>query len=408
MQVNLIGEIKIMKELGVKPNMSALAREYGCDRHTVKKYYENNGVPTRKSSPKASKWDVYLEQIEQLMGKNHVTKRGVYMFLCNKYGEDIPGTYNGFKSYTLRKGIIAKTISIAHPLYEVEPGEQLQVDWKENMKIHLKDGTEIIFQVFTATLGYSREHVFIYSSTKTTEDFIRCMIETFRRLGGITNHVLTDNMSAIVSVQGNTKKRNPRVVQLFKDMNCELKLCKARVPETKGKGENGNKFISWIHPYDYLLESVDELIKTVEEIICAQCNKQNNSSTNLPPIVLFKKEKEYLKPLPSKVLLESYIEDHHRQVVPSTLLITYKGNKYSVPPTLIDKRVDIYPTGDSIYIYYNKTLVTKHTISQNKINYSANHYTEALRKNVKSKEVNIEEMAMNNLRRLSQLGNRKG
>ncbi len=40
METNLIGELKIMKELNIKPNMSAIAREYGCDRHTIKKYYE--------------------------------------------------------------------------------------------------------------------------------------------------------------------------------------------------------------------------------------------------------------------------------------------------------------------------------------------------------------------------------
>lgn len=86
------------------------------------------------------------------------------MYLVNKY--DIKGTYNGFKSYTLTKGLKVKQRVIPHVLYVVEPGKQLQVDRKENMSIHLENGEKIEFNVFSATLGYSREHVFIYSSKK--------------------------------------------------------------------------------------------------------------------------------------------------------------------------------------------------------------------------------------------------
>lgn len=36
MQANLIGELKIMKELNIKPNFSSLQRQYNVDRHTIK------------------------------------------------------------------------------------------------------------------------------------------------------------------------------------------------------------------------------------------------------------------------------------------------------------------------------------------------------------------------------------
>ena len=43
LNVNLIGELLIMKDLEIKPNFSCLSRKYGKDRHTIKKYYENGG-----------------------------------------------------------------------------------------------------------------------------------------------------------------------------------------------------------------------------------------------------------------------------------------------------------------------------------------------------------------------------
>lgn len=39
METNLIGEMNMMKETGIKPNFSDLARRYGVDRHTVAKYW---------------------------------------------------------------------------------------------------------------------------------------------------------------------------------------------------------------------------------------------------------------------------------------------------------------------------------------------------------------------------------
>ena len=63
---NLLGEIRIMKDLNIIPNFSALQREYGVDRHTIKKYYDNNGIPLRKPKKSQSKWDTYFEELQEL------------------------------------------------------------------------------------------------------------------------------------------------------------------------------------------------------------------------------------------------------------------------------------------------------------------------------------------------------
>ncbi len=47
----------------IKPNFSELAREYGIDRRTVKKYYEGyEGKP--KTRNKQSKLDKYYDEIK--------------------------------------------------------------------------------------------------------------------------------------------------------------------------------------------------------------------------------------------------------------------------------------------------------------------------------------------------------
>ena len=79
-KINIMTEIKIktVKELHKlkvlveannldKPNFSELARQFGIDRRTAKKYYEGNINTTRKS--KKSKIDQYYEIIKSLLSQ---------------------------------------------------------------------------------------------------------------------------------------------------------------------------------------------------------------------------------------------------------------------------------------------------------------------------------------------------
>lgn len=109
--------------------------------------------------------------------------------------------YN-FKSYVKKYKLFeqAKTFT-PHPLFETDPGKQLQVDWVESIKITNVEGEIIKFNLFSATLGYSTLHYFEYTEFKSESDFKRCLIHFFKKIGGTTKEVLTDNMSAIVNIK---------------------------------------------------------------------------------------------------------------------------------------------------------------------------------------------------------------
>lgn len=403
---NIIGELRIMKELNIKPNFSALEREYGINRHTIKKYYDNDSVPLRKHKKRSSMWDSYHDEIVELLEKPGVSKKAVYNYFLNKYPNEKLGTYSGFKSYTLRLGINNKIVGKPHVLYETEPGVQIQTDWKESLKMELITGEVIEFNVYSATLGYSRMHVFIYSPTKTEDDFMRCTLEVFRRIGGTTVELKTDNMSAIVNVKGKERKIHTRIKQFMEDINVKLELCKVRTPETKGKDENSNKFLNWLAPYQGKIKDELELIHIIEEVITSQANSQVNTGTNMKPCVLFAKEKEYLRPLNNTVLLDNYLNRSvTSHVVPATLLVYFEGSRYSVPSNMIGKRVELYRIEEKLFIYHKKQLVAIHNISQNKVNYNKEHYIEALSISLSKTNIDdIDEMAQKNLKQLSKLG----
>lgn len=113
---------------------------------------------------------------------------------------DFKGTYSGLKNFIRRKNLMgfSKTNKIVHPRFETEKGEQLQVDWKEGIKIIYSDGKEDVINFFSCTLGYSIMRYFILVRSKTKDDFLRSLDLVFRRMGGLPKEVLTDNMVSIM------------------------------------------------------------------------------------------------------------------------------------------------------------------------------------------------------------------
>ena len=227
----LRGLYEEMRTMEIKPNFSAVARQYSIDRHTAAKYWEEDKAK-EVISERPSKLDPYFEEIKEKAENTICTKMALYQYFRNKYGEEVFTHYSTFAHYVQRKELQRKVEMKVHVRYETPAGTQLQVDWKEDMKTVLKTGEVIEYNLFVATFGYSRYHYYIYSRTKTTDDFLRCLIEVLQRSGGIPKTIITDNMSAIVSIKANAKDKLPVIRQFEKDIGIRIHLCKVRTPET--------------------------------------------------------------------------------------------------------------------------------------------------------------------------------
>ena len=295
------------------------------------------------------------------------------------------------------------TVAKVHLRFETKPAEQLQIDWKENISMVSKHGEVFNFNIFTTTLGFSRLHDFVYCKTKTREDVERCLITTFKYIGGIPEHLLADNMATIVDINGFSKKVNKEFAQFVKDMGTGIKLCKTHSPQTKGKDETANKFMTWLIPYNHEFENEEDLIRIITNIR-NKVNATVHQTTNIPPILLFEKEKEYLLPLPSEQLMQSYLVNVEKTKVYPDSLIYYKGKKYSVSPKYIGKLVQVKQAENMLYIYHDKELIASHEINFKIINYAPEHYKEGLQIAMPYREnLEIEAFANNNLKKLDSL-----
>ncbi|QTA37559.1 IS21 family transposase [Thermosipho ferrireducens] len=388
--------LQMLRGMNLKPNFSELARIYGIDRRTVKKYWEGyQGKPKTRNKP--SKLDKYFEKIAMLMSIKGITIRAAYERLRDEEG-DVIGTYSNFRKYVKRKGLRAEKNSKGHPRFETLPGIQAQVDWKENMRLHSKSGEEFVVNVFNYKLGYSRYCYFEYRQSKTQQDIFECLINAFKATGGVPQEILFDNMKSVVDITENGRKINNKMKAFAKDFGFKIKLCKPKHSYTKGKVESANKFLNWLLAYNYAFESEEEL-KDIIRRINKKVNTRINQATNVPPLLLFQKEKEYLFPLPKRHIIESYVDYSVKVKVQKDSLIYYKGNKYSVPPEYIGKIVNLKINENYIYVYYITELIAVHEITGKKINYLNNHYMALMRKHIKSGE-ELKEVCENNLKNL--------
>jgi len=376
-----------MKTENIKPNYSELARLHDCDRRTIKKYNEGyKGKPQNRN--KESRLDKYKEEIKTKLELPGSTIKGTYEYFKNK--DNNIGNYSNFYKYS-KDFKRNKQNNKFHPRYETEFGKQLQFDWKEDIKMFNKHREIFKFNIFSSTLGASRLHIFIYSKYKTRVDVQRCLIKT----GGLTEETLTDNMSSIVD----TKKKEfyKDFISFSKDIGFTPKKCKPRHAYTKGKDESCNRFMSWLIPYNGEFETEEELIKIIEEINL-KVNKQINGTIGTSPILLFQKEKEYLKPLPTNKILNSYLYDTVTIKISNESLFYYKGSKYSVPIKFINHTLSLKEEDNKLYVYYNKELITIHNISNKYFNYKEEHYNEGIKTILKNKTQNeIDEISRRNL-----------
>ena len=371
MNKNLKGELAIMDSMNLKPNYAALGRKYGMDYRTVKKYH--NGYEGRpKTRNKGSRLDYYKTEIADKLEIKRLTVQGVYEFMVKKYGVERIGTYSNFNKYITKNKLKPQKKEDGNPRYEKEPGEQAQIDWKEDISISNVYGEIFVINVLHITLKFSRFSHLDFSIQKRFDDVARGLINSFVKFGGVPKELLFDNMSTVANTQTTPKQPTKAIARMAKDFGFKVRLCKARRPETKGTVEAKNKVIDWIRAYEGEFETIEELA-AILETINQDMNITVNQETDMSPAALFYKEKEYLQPLPNKSVIDEYLTPN-RYKVTNESLIKYGNSRYSVDPKLIGEEVTVDNLDNKLYIYYNGKLITFHQLNENPVNYREEHY----------------------------------
>lgn len=354
-------------------NKAELARRYDCDPRTIDRYLKIQSgelIPKQSLRIYHSKLDDYKATIINKVDIYGCTAMAVYKFICKR---GYSGRYSIVADFVKHhKDNETKKATIR---FETNPGLQAQVDWKEDMTLVNRIGQAYKVNIFLMVMGFSRKKFIMITSDRSQETLFQCMIEAFKFYGGLPHEILFDNMKTVVNHAKSSFAQtvfNDRFETFAKDMGFIPVACRPYRPQTKGKAEALAKLMNRLKAYNEEFDTWDDLIAISNEFL-ADINQEISQGCDDIPDELFKKEKEYLLPLPHMELLNSYISRQEEKTYPVNResMIKYEGRKYSVPTRYIGERMTVIKEdNDTLSIYYNKQLVVCHAVTNRKYNYT--------------------------------------
>jgi transposase len=393
---------KAYKKGLLKLNITKLANELNKDRKTVRKYL--NGEIPSSTRIRVKYLDQYRELILALLTDKYRSFDYIdhlYNYLVREHKITCSrSTLNRYirNDKKLNTLFNKKKTQKFYERFETEAGVQAQFDLKERIKIIYKTGESRRVHVATLTLGFSRLNVRELVVDTKYETIINFLANAFETIGGVPKELVIDNIKCLVDKPRNKDKDailNVKFVEFLKDYNIECKPCMPYRPETKGKTETQNKKPSQLENYNGTYRDLFDVHEKLK-IINDEDNYSISQATNMPRIVLFKKEKGEFSPLPPRRLREKYHLSLKPVAVTKDSLVSYKSNKYSVPKRFIGFKVNLVVKSSQLHIYYNNKIVTVHQISKNKLNIKEAHELYYPKKDDKTtnntNEIIIEEM----------------
>lgn len=399
--------------LNIKVNFSEIAKDLGVDRRTVKKYYD--GYNKSNTKEKSSKIDPFIPLIRELLSDSSIQKfhykTNLCQYLVDNYGLDVASStfrhfiknHEEFNQYFVKSNKIHSSIRCMR--YETAPGEQAQVDWKEDFRFLTTDIGYVSLNIFVFILGYSRYSIYYASLDKRQSTIFAFLSDAFEKLAGVPSVIVTDNLKTVMD-KARSEYHKGEVISKFyefaKDYGFKVQPCIVKRPRTKDKVESQMKILDELDAYQGKL-SYKELIDKVGKINLRK-NMNIHQGTSKTPISLLEKDKGSLKPLPSKEIRSRY--QNHQSIVKvnESSMISYKSNQYSLPTEYIGKTVTLQVEDNYLYLYDTTQLIVKHKITNKKLNYLKEHYQEITKKTMPYKdEVDIKEFSKENLKKIGAL-----
>lgn len=305
-----------------------------CDR-TIRSWLKQ--IPRERKKPvRKSKIDEYKDFIKALIIENPEFNGSKIYEKILKMG--FTGKSSIVREYItkIRKEECQKAVI----RFETLPGCQAQVDWIEFGKQQVNGKIQKLY-AFVMVLGFSRMPFVCFTTRMDSATLLYCHIKAFIFFGGIPEEILYDNMRTAWYYDGTQWQPNKQLARFAYHYGFIPKRCRIHRPETKGKVERFNQYFenNFFVDYDKSILILSELNESALNWI-HRIAKNKLSQFNQSRYERFQIEKPHLKSLP---LLDFDIRDSIPLIVNRESCITYKTNKYSVPPVFIGKVITAKP-----------------------------------------------------------------
>lgn len=359
------------------PNLGTrtIADMLGISRNTVKKALKSDEEPVYNRGEKKINEHIvpFVDFIKESFLKKNLKASRILKDIKSKGYEGSQYALYAYIREVLKpiQEDVVKSSPNAYMRYETNPGEQMQYDWSPYTVTISNQSVKI--NVHLTILGYSRYKFYDVSLHVTSSDVYTALEESFIFFGGVCERIQVDNATCFVTnASRDNFMWNTRFLHLCGFYGIKPTRSIPGHPWSKGKVENpfsymethfinGNEFASF--------EDLRNRLKQFQD----QHNLEIHGTTKQVTKMLYEKEEiSCLNPLPIDPItgeIKRYVgfKEEFRKVT-SDCLISFKGNKYSVPHYFASKEVWIrvlYGTTVQIYSSKNK-LIASHTMNLGK------------------------------------------
>ena len=348
--VSVYKDIQRCKRFGKEK--SAAARELGLARGTVRKFWNMSerdyDAYRRRAQTRRHRFDPYREEIVGLVELNAadgetVHGSGLYDVLEERHGV-LPGSERTLRNYVriLREtGAIdtSKRRPVRRPQEEAAPGNQLQVDFGEQP---LSRGGRAY--IYAAVLAASRaRYVAVQDHPFRTVEVIRHTLQAFRYFGGrVKTLVIDQDRLMTVSENAGEIRHTAEFEHFVREQDLGVWLCRKADPQSKGKVENLVKFVKTSFFSARRFETVDDIHKPLAAWLTRRANGKIHQATGrVPAVVLEREEHPALRQLKPSVYDERAGAGGERRKADEKGLISFLGNRYSVPAEYAEASVAV-------------------------------------------------------------------
>jgi transposase len=252
--------------------------------------------------------------------------------------------YKGGKSaaYELIRKLRGPAPSRLMVRFEGLPGEFAQFDFG-TVTVHYLSGAKERLHFAAYRLKYSRWVNVETVPNQQVEPLCRTLIQAFERSGGVPLAVVFDNpKTVVIHPKAKPIVWNRTLAQLAIDYGFGIELCAPRRANQKGAVEN---LVGWVKGSFFKVrrfQDVDDLQAQLQEWLGAVNEERPSRATGIVPAVRLLEEQKRFRPL--SVPPHDYGLQFEVLVGP-TAMVSYKGNRYAMPPEAIGFKgtLHLYP-----------------------------------------------------------------
>lgn len=363
-----LGELVVILDLHRQGlSLSAIARQTGLDRKTVRRYVQRGlEPPAYQPRPprmgKVAAFHGYLR--ERVAAYPELTASRLHRELRD-LGYD--GGYTAIKDFL--RGIRPGVATGFEVRFETPPGRQAQVDFAHFRTVFTDEpDIERIVWLFSLVLGHSRMLWGRFVPQQDMQTVLRCHAAAFQALGGAPAEILYDRMKTVVDrevVQDGSEPGhivyNRTLVEFARHYGYLPKACKAYRAKTKSKVERPFRYIREDFFLGRSFRNRDDLNSQFRQWLDQVANARVHATTHRVVSAHFAEERPSLQPLPAGPF-QAVLRLERR--ITKDGMVSVDGNLYSVPDTTRRRPVEVHSTADEVRILEQGTLIAIHAVME--------------------------------------------